>query len=508
MIEEKLLIIRADATPQMGTGHVMRCLALAQAWQESGGTVCFAMAECTPALEARLVAEGMALAWLKAMPGSAQDAAQLIALAQEKEAAWLVVDGYQFDNAYQTAVAQAGLRLFWIDDFGDIQPYSADLVLNQNIYGHADLYGQPSPKTRLLMGCAYALLRREFWPYRGWQRENPPQASKILVTLGGSDPHNTTAKIIDGLLQITGRPWQALIVVGGSNPHVPSLQTAVAAHPEHLQLALNITDMPERMAWADIAIAAGGSTSWELALMGLPALMVILADNQERIVQKLAEAGIAVNLGWHHQLEPVQIAEAIANLLANVPVRQHMSQKGQKLVDGWGAERAVRAMQNPLRARRVTREDAERLFAWANDPLTRQMSFHREPIAWSTHWRWFERVLSNPLMTFLIVEWQGDPAGQVRIDGEGVISIGLNPAYRGRKLAQPLLQTAVDYYLALSPPPTPVKTLIAYIKPENIASQTIFCQTGFQFAGQIEQFDEICEKYTFTLEEQPSGAKN
>ncbi len=182
------ILIRADATPQVGTGHVMRCLALAQAWREGGGRALVACASMTPALEARLWDEGIAVARLASDSGSAQDAAETLALARREGAAWAVVDGYGFSGEYQQAIARAGLPLLAVDDYGHADHYWAGLVLNQNLDASDALYPSREPATQLLLGTSYALLRLEFWPWRGQARPAEAIARRVLVTMGGPIP--------------------------------------------------------------------------------------------------------------------------------------------------------------------------------------------------------------------------------------------------------------------------------------------------------------------------------
>ncbi len=196
------LLLRADANALMGTGHVMRCLALAQAWQDRGGLAAFLSAPLPSAIETRLSAEGLAVVALKSWPGGAADAAETIRQAEALQADWVVVDGYQFDAAYHKALKDAGLKLLVLDDNGDSGFYWADLVLNQNIHAQADWYKNRASYTRLLLGTQYALLRREFLAWRGWQRDTPETAYKILVTLGGSDPDNVTLKVLEALSEV------------------------------------------------------------------------------------------------------------------------------------------------------------------------------------------------------------------------------------------------------------------------------------------------------------------
>lgn len=334
------LLIRADAGTEIGSGHLMRCLALAQAWQETGGAVCFALAWPAPALETRLQAEEMDVTHLTGIAaGSLADAVATIALARQRNAEWVVVDGYHFDAAYQRQIKQAGLSLLFIDDYAHASHYYADIVLNQNIYARAAMYASREPYTRLLLGTEYVLLRREFWAWRGWQRPIPDKARKILVTLGGGDPDNVTLMVIQALQQLPDDDWEAIVLVGGQNPHYQTLATAVAPNPR-IQLRQNATNMPELMAWADIAVSAGGSTCWELAFMRLPSILIVLAENQKPVAEGFSEKGMSINLGWYKSMEMIAIRDTIVSLFkSNKP-----NGKSHFLVDGFGVNRVIKAM--------------------------------------------------------------------------------------------------------------------------------------------------------------------
>jgi UDP-2,4-diacetamido-2,4,6-trideoxy-beta-L-altropyranose hydrolase len=342
------VVFRVDASTQIGTGHVMRCLALAQAWQDTQGQPIFIMANPIPALEERLKSEGMKVVHLAAEPGSLADAQETAALAHQFEANWVVVDGYQFGSEYQQTIKNSGLNLLFIDDYGHAEHYYADVVLNQNISAEEEWYQHREPYTQLLLGTRYTLLRREFWQWQGWQRTVPPVAKKVLVTLGGADPDNITLKVIQSLQIVEVEELEAVVVVGGSNPHYENLKMAVLDSGYPIQLQRNVTNMPELMAWADVAISAGGSTCWELAFMGLPSILLILADNQRAIAEKLATLNLAVNLGWHQDATIEQIGLALQELIGDRPKRETMSKKGRELVDGNGARRVVSEMVNLL----------------------------------------------------------------------------------------------------------------------------------------------------------------
>jgi len=339
MLTGKTMVVRADADSRMGTGHVMRCLALGQAWQDAGGRALFLMAPAPPALKIRLLSEGMEVLALQTVPGSPDDARETAQLARNRGADWVVVDGYHFGADYQRLIKDSGLRLLCIDDYGHAAHYSADLVLNQNINATEELYPSREANTRLLLGTKYVLLRREFLPWRGWRRDIPEVARKVLVTLGGGDPDNVTLKVVQALAQVKIKGLEAVVVVGAANPHLEELQAAVQDTPHPIRLESNVTNMPELMAWADVAITAGGSTCWEMAFMGLPALTIILANNQRPIAESLGLMRAALNLGWYETIATSLIRDSVKELLILKKERMRMSRTTRSLVDGVGSSR-------------------------------------------------------------------------------------------------------------------------------------------------------------------------
>ncbi|NEO67394.1 MAG: UDP-2,4-diacetamido-2,4,6-trideoxy-beta-L-altropyranose hydrolase, partial [Moorea sp. SIO4G2] len=250
-------------------------------------------------------------------------------------------DGYHFGSDYQRVIKDAGLRLLFIDDYGHAAHYWADLVLNQNVYAHEGLYAKRESYTQLLLGTQYTLLRKEFWPWQGWQRQIPTVARKVLVTLGGADPDNVTLKVIQALQQVKIERLEAVVVVGGSNPHYEQLQAAVHDSGAAITLKYNVTNMPELMAWADVGISGGGSTTWEMAFMGTPNLVITLTDSQKMSVKNLHSIQVCIDLGWHEDVSRVQIAESLKQLLLTSNLRIILIEKGHSLIDGQGSSRVV-----------------------------------------------------------------------------------------------------------------------------------------------------------------------
>lgn len=334
------LVVRTEASVAIGTGHVMRCLALAQAWGDAGGRAIFAMAEATPAVEDRLRNEGFEVARVAAQVGSVGDAEETTRLARTQGASWVVVDGYGFGAEYQASLKSRGMKVLFIDDNGHAANYSADLVLNQNTHASESLYSKREPYTRLLLGARYVLLRREFEPWRNWKREIPVHARKILITMGGSDPDNLTSRAIEALMEARIEGLEATVAVGGSNPHLESLQRLAAECGESVRLLRDPSNMPDLMARADVALIAAGGTLWELLFMGCPVLSYSRNPVQAQIISQLSEEGIVRGLGYPQESSQAGTA-ALVELANSQERRARCSLLARERIDGHGARRVI-----------------------------------------------------------------------------------------------------------------------------------------------------------------------
>jgi UDP-2,4-diacetamido-2,4,6-trideoxy-beta-L-altropyranose hydrolase len=478
-----LLVLRCDASVAIGTGHVMRCLALAQQWHDGGGTCLFAMAEATAAAEDRIQAEGFPVLRVEATPGSRPDAEQLVEHARRHAASWVAVDGYHFDAEYQRLLKQGGIRVLLVDDNGESAHYWADLVLNQNAHARADMYSQRESCTRLLLGPRYAMLRREFERWGSWKRDIAPVGRKVLITMGGSDPQNVTARVIDALRLVNVEGLEATVVVGGSNPHFESLQSA-AAGAGAIRFERNVADMSALMAWADVAVSAAGTTCWEMCMLGLPAILIDLAENQKPIARALAEQSVAVHLGDSSHVTAAAIAPQLNCLLFSSEKRAAMCRGAMEIVDGRGAERVVALMRGAdFRLRRVEERDCRLLWRWANDPAVRAVSFSPEPISWDQHVQWFQSQLASPdALLYLVTDSADTPIGEVRYQLDGsraVVSICLGPEWRGRGYSQIVLGMATNELFRS----TNIAKVDAYVKGDNQVSWRLFKRFGFAVRG-------------------------
>ena len=354
------IIFRVDASLSIGTGHVMRCLTLADALHASGAQCHFVCRE-QPGHLLDLIRQRGHIATALSQPQTdtrAQESnttshahwlgASWKADAEETRKAigtepadWLVVDHYALESSWERTLRPACLRLMVIDDLAD-RLHDCDLLLDQNLGRTADDYqGLLPPNATTLIGPHYALLRPEFaqWRTESLARRAKPELLRILVTLGGVDKDNTTGRVLEALNAAHLPPQLHITVVVGL--HAPWLQ-----HVEAQAALMNcpteilgcVNNMAQLMAESDLAIGAAGGTSWERCCLGLPTVQLVLAANQAEIAKalNLAEAT------WHTDLESIT---AVLHRIFNDPMSreklQTRSQAARVIADGLGSQRVI-----------------------------------------------------------------------------------------------------------------------------------------------------------------------
>jgi UDP-2,4-diacetamido-2,4,6-trideoxy-beta-L-altropyranose hydrolase len=240
--------------------------------------------------------------------------------------------------------------------------------------------------------------------------------------------------------------------------------------------------MSELIAWADLAISGSGSTCWEMCCLGLPMLLVDLAENQRPVAQQLDKLGVAIHVGSSRDCSAAQLAEHVIRLTKAFDIRSGMSEKGRELVDGCGAARVCDAMMKQLKIRRATQADCRLLWEWANEPGVRASAFSQQSIGWEEHVAWFTSRMADPTCTIFIAEdGQGKPLGQVRFnekpDETAEIDVSVASEFRGKGYGSWLIQCAIEQYLAFG---HRVSELRALIRSENGASARAFERAGFE----------------------------
>jgi len=330
------VLIRADANVSIGTGHVMRCLALAQAWQDRGGAVHWISSELPDALACRLKSEAISHTDGAGLPGSTEDAATTVARAHQIGARWVVVDGERFESEFLGHIHDHGLHLLLVDDFADRQVLPVSLIVNPNSGVKAETYRERAGSETVLAGPKYCLLRREF---RTLRPRSGSEGKRVLISLGGSDPENLTPRVAVALAGCDG--LRLTLVAGPANPATDCLRQLSAPNVEIL---FDVKNMAEVIADSDIAVIAAGGTLWELLAMGCVVLSYARNALQKNVVESLASGGMIVDMGDTVRFEPDALRSEVARLAASRSARERMAEAGRKLVDGAGAMRVIDAM--------------------------------------------------------------------------------------------------------------------------------------------------------------------
>jgi len=355
------VVIRVDASLQIGTGHVMRCLTLAEALQGKGAQVAFICREHKGNLIDFIEAKGFKVHALLVVESDLkmsaatrlaserrldhahwlgvtqqQDADECKAILKKISPDWLIVDHYAIDKTWQMELQETYQKLMVIDDLGD-RKHLCNLLLDQNYGSTQDKYQALVPvDCKILVGSHYALLRSEFAQWREFSlnRRLKPNLKKILISLGGVDPDNYTGKVLQALTQAAlTKDILVTVIMGATAPYLQSVQQQVQALPYKTDIKVNVSNMAELMANADLAIGAAGATTWERCCLGLPSIQIVIADNQKTIAEFLERYSVIKLLNKMEQLP--ELIKAAENWM------QPVSQTASEICDGSGTDRTI-----------------------------------------------------------------------------------------------------------------------------------------------------------------------
>jgi spore coat polysaccharide biosynthesis predicted glycosyltransferase SpsG/L-amino acid N-acyltransferase YncA len=385
------------------------------------------------------------------------------------------MDHYGLGAEWLREARQLATRRLVIDDLAD-RSLPCELLVNANLgVDAADYAGLLAAPTRLLLGTRYALLRPPFRAARAADRHPARDVKNVLITLGGSDPSDAT-RIAVQAVRSASPAARMEVVLGALYEGEPFSGPGIRVHR-----AIEGEAMARLMVDADLAIGAGGTTSWERCALGLPTVIVRLADNQDAVARRLDEAGAAVDAGPLEQLDVAALTDLIRQLADDRARRQRMSDRAANLVDGRGVERVAHHLDG-VRVRCATMADAGLLLRWANDPETRAASFTPEQVPYPDHERWLRDRLADRSCFLLIGDNGAGPLGQVRFDSredEAEVSISVAPEHRGT-VGGLLLKSAIRWFRRRSPQ----ANIIARVKVGNEPSRRLFERAGFRLVGE------------------------
>jgi len=354
-----VIVIRADASTAIGMGHIQRCLTLADALRKQGATVIFICREllahsCNlieekgyrvyrlPFAESTGSTGRQSLQhahWLGVDWKTDAEQVTLALSAQDRKVDLLIVDHYALDERWEQYVRPYVDKIMVIDDLAD-RAHDCDLLLDQNLYENAELRykGLVPDHCRTLLGPKHALLRPEFKEARRNLRVRNGDIGRILIFFGGGDPTNETSKALEAMRLLDHPDIAVDVIAGSASPYKEQIQQ-LCASMSNTTFHYQINNMAQLMARSDLAIGAGGTTTWERCCIGLPALVSAIAFNQIAIAEAAAKSGVCLYLGVSQDVNPQQIQESVEELLKHPNIAVDLSKQAMNLVDGEGVAR-------------------------------------------------------------------------------------------------------------------------------------------------------------------------
>lgn len=460
-------LFRCDASREIGSGHIYRCLTLADMLHAAGWECAFASSAETPAIVPALAARGY----------------EILPPEQARPCDLLVVDHYGLDAAYEKTARLWAKRIVVIDDLAD-RPHDCDVLLDMT-YGRARraYHGLTPDDAVLLCGSSHALLRPEFAAQRAlslFRREVLQKIPRVLVSLGSTNIGNITGKVLEAVAGFS--PPIDVDVVMGSGAYAYDEIKALAAR-NHFTLHTDTPDMARLMSQSDIAIGAGGTTSWERCALGLPTLLIELADNQSLIADALDAQGAIVNLGRGEDFSAERLRHALQTLLQHPASLRDMSEKAARVCDGRGSQRVhpyllpdeTARNGNSVRLRLMESSDEDRILIWQSAPETRRFARNPAIPAPDEHAAWMARTLDDANALPYIILMDGLEAGHIRLNNRGdyyEISILIDPAYHGMGVALAALRFLHRLHAD--------KIVRAEVLPDNKASLALFAKAGYK----------------------------
>jgi UDP-2,4-diacetamido-2,4,6-trideoxy-beta-L-altropyranose hydrolase len=358
------IIFRTDSSIKIGTGHLMRCLTLADKFREQGNVVHFICRNLKGNLGSLAVEKGYPVHYLAAPTieyalrpddcrhakwleiGWEEDARQTLAIIEEYDLRpeLFIIDHYALDYRFERMLKSQVEYIAVIDDLAD-RKHDCNMILDQNLQSEMkSRYDALVPANcQKLLGPHYALIRPEFREERELQTERNGRVRKILVFFGGIDKDNVTSMALNALAQMNLKKIDIDVVIGRNNPHQLQISEICQKMP-NVRLHCQTDNFAHLMSRADLALCASGTTTWERCALGLPSLVVAVAENQIAIAEAADRAGLLVYLGTVPEVNAAKIINAINEMMSKPGLLKEMSRRGSDMVDGYGADRFIASL--------------------------------------------------------------------------------------------------------------------------------------------------------------------
>lgn len=495
------IAIRVDASLRIGSGHVLRCLTLATTMRSAGATVVFVCREHRENLFNQIRMHGFSVLSLPLiesddpLDGRGSEPEQISLLMEDYEADanqtidaierwgeidWVVVDHYALDVRWEKKMRKVAAHLMVIDDLAN-RMHDCDLLLDQSYILEMETRyeGRIPAHCMKLIGPSFALLRPEFIRARKVLGGRRNVVRRVLVFFGGMDLTNETEKAIYALKKTRQSGVKVDVVVGVENPHRDEISALCAAFPSfyyHCQVG----NMAELMSSADLSIGAGGGTMWERCSVGLPSIVISVAENQRKNCEAVAQAGGILYLGDSEVVSIELLSSALEVACSSPYLLASIGETGWALVDGHGVDRVVGVIiKRPIDLRRAAEDDCEQIYNWRNSEEVRSFSGDSAVIPYDKHIQWYKNILVDSNRIILIGELAGEAVGVLRYDRDGersTVSVYLVPGKHGRGIGTELIERGTLWVVENW---SDVRIIDAKINAENLASILAFKKAGF-----------------------------
>jgi len=475
-----MVLIFTEAGKQFGYGHLMRCLAIAEGFKKIRVRPIFYLRGNLDSGEILRGFSWKSVDWLK----EPVDIKNKI----------VILDSYYAPENYCKEVYGEAKTALFIDDYKRI-PYPGGFVLNSAI-GAKDMGYPYNPKIIYLLGPKYHPLRHEFWEFP--KKVIRKCVEQILVTFGGSDMANVTPKILK-MLKEQYPDFEKRVIIGKGFSNIKEIK-AEADKKTVLIYYPDAKKMKQEMLEADICISGGGQTLYELLSFGVPTIAVCCAQNQRLNLECFERIGFIENIGWHRDPNLLTSLNLALVRLSSPGERLKRSRKGRGLIDGKGASRLASALikfsglklrlkgknsragqvDKNIRLVKASEDDAKIIWEWRNHPEIRKRCSNLGLVSWEEHQKWFFEKIKDIKAHIYMVLLGKNKAGVIRFEDKGkniVVSVNLDPVYFGRGMGSIIIELGTKKLLEEN---NLTKTILASIKPDNIASQKAFIKAGYR----------------------------
>ncbi|MDT0602859.1 UDP-2,4-diacetamido-2,4,6-trideoxy-beta-L-altropyranose hydrolase [Thalassotalea castellviae] len=494
------IAFRADASAKIGTGHIMRCLTLAdllsQYYQSRQSNnvprlmISFLSAPLPQSLQQKIITAGYHYRELKLDKhdhSQEHDASCCHTLLKRlPKINLLIVDHYQLAKKWQQLLTADFDKIMVIDDLANRQ-HQCDYLLDQTFARRSQDY-QPYVNSHCLtfIGQHYILLRDEFLSAvktAEKRRASTEKIDNILVTMGGMDEDNASTTIINYLIALRTQEqlsFNVTIVLGSQAPNLASLMALIEPY-QWITLQIDSNSMAQLMLSADLAIGASGTTAWERCSLGLPTLVVIMADNQNLVASNLAKQGAVINLGDFQSLSYFKLEQAFLQLTASPKAYQTLVRQCFDTIKQSKVSTMLDIIMTSIKLAPATNDDKDIIFSWQSNPDIRRFSRNNQAIPYQEHCQWFSQAIADQTRHIYLIQQcssseQAKNAGMIRFDEinarEVEVSILVAPDMQGKKVALRALFATPKIFKQ--------KTIHAYVHPDNIASQHLFRSANYR----------------------------